>query len=129
MKTLRIDGAAVHDIASFYDELNRVFMADVEWQLGASLDGLNDMLHGGYGAIDTDEPVRVVFGDDRQLRDALGVEATRRYYLAKLAEPERFDSALFGARLQALEAGEGPTYYEIVREIFADHPEIDVVED
>ena len=129
MKTLRLEGSAVHDIPSFYDEVNRVFMVGVDWTLGPSLDALNDLLHGGYGALHTDEAVRVVLGDDAQLRAALGVETTRRYYLAKLAEPERFDATVFTARLRALEAGDGATYYEIVREIFADHPEIDVLED
>ena len=31
--------------------------------------------------------------------------------------------------LRALEAGTGPTYYDTVREILADHPNIVVVED
>jgi hypothetical protein len=128
VKTLRLEGAAVHDIPSFYDELNRVFMVGVEWRLGASLDALADLLYGGYGAIDGDEPVRVVLGDDRRLREALGVEETRRHHLAKLEQPERYDVALIEERLRALDAGRGPTYYETVREIFAEHPNLEVVE-
>ncbi|WP_189654972.1 hypothetical protein [Paracoccus mutanolyticus] len=31
--------------------MNRVFMAAEDWQLGDSLDALNDMLYGGYGAL------------------------------------------------------------------------------
>ena len=50
MLTLRLDGRLIHDIASFYDEINRVFMAGEDWQLGPSLDALDDMLRGGYGA-------------------------------------------------------------------------------
>lgn len=129
MKTLRIDGAAVHDISSLYDELNRVFMVGVGWRLGASLDALADLLYGGYGAIDGDEPVRLVLGDDRRLRDVLGVEETRRHHLAKLDQPERYDVALIEERLRALDAGTGPTYYDTVREILAEHPNIEVVED
>ena len=129
MKTLRLDGGAVHDIPSFYDEVNRVFMVGVDWTLGPSLDALDDLLYGGYGAIDGDEPVRVVLGDDRRLRAALGVEETRRHHRAKLARPEGFDVALIEARLRDLDAGTGPTYYETVREILAAHPNIVVVED
>jgi len=43
-QVLIIDGANIRDIASFYDEINRVFMVGEDWQLGASLDGLDDML-------------------------------------------------------------------------------------
>jgi hypothetical protein len=129
VKTLRIDGASVHDIPSFYDELNRVLMVGIDWRLGASLDALADVLYGGYGALDGDEAVRLVLGDDRRLREVLGVEATRRHHLAKLDQPERYDVALIEERLRALDAGTGPTYYETVREILAEHPNIEVVED
>lgn len=49
---LVLRGSTVSDIASFYGEVNRVFMADEEWQLGHSLDALDDMLYGpaSYGS-------------------------------------------------------------------------------
>lgn len=50
-RILHIEGASINDIASLYVEINRVFMADEDWQLGASLDALDDLLHGGYGAL------------------------------------------------------------------------------
>lgn len=46
-RILHIEGASINDIASLYVEINRVFMADEDWQLGASLDALDDLLHGG----------------------------------------------------------------------------------
>lgn len=128
MKTLRIDGSAVHDIPSFYDEVNRVFMDGVDWRLGESLDALSDLLHGGYGAIDGVKPVRIVLGDDARLRAALGFEETRRHHAAKLGRPG-YDQGLIARRLRDLEAGAGPTYYETVREILAEHPNLEVVED
>ena len=36
-----IDGQMFSDIPGFYAELNRIFMADEEWQLGQSLDALD----------------------------------------------------------------------------------------
>lgn len=128
MKTLRLDGAAVHDIPTFYDEVNRVFMEGVDWRLGDSLDGLSDLLFGGYGAIEGDEPVRLVLGDDARLRAALGVAETRRHHATKLGVPG-FDQELIRERLRELDAGTGPTYYETVREILAEHPNLEVVED
>ncbi|MGH6861799.1 MAG: barstar family protein, partial [Phyllobacterium sp.] len=58
--TFTIDGNRICDIPSFYEEINRVFMAGEDWQLSANLDALNDMLHGGFGAIKGGEPIVLI---------------------------------------------------------------------
>ncbi len=123
-QTLTLDGARIHDIPSFYDEVNRVFMTGVDWTLGPSLDALDDLLYGGYGALDGDAPATLVWTHFAACRDALGVAATRQYLLAKLAQPGRFDRVRVQRELDALDAGTGQTYFEIVLEIIAAHPNI-----
>lgn len=76
-RILHIEGASINDIASLYVEINRVFMADEDWQLGASLDALDDLLHGGYGALAGHAIATVVWRDIAHSRDALGRETTR----------------------------------------------------
>jgi RNAse (barnase) inhibitor barstar len=120
---LMIDGASIRDIASFYDEINRVFMVGEDWQLGASLDGLDDMLYGGYGVLRGKAPAIVVWDDMDSSRSALGVEATRAYYLAKLEHPQVFKPGPIHAALARLGQG-GPTYFDLVLQVFADHPNI-----
>ncbi len=126
-KSLLLDGTRIHDITSFYDEINRVFMAEGDWTLGPSLDALDDMLYGGYGALDGDAPVTLVWSAFEKNRRDLGVETTRRFLQAKLAHPERFNVAHVQRQLDALEAGIGQTYFEIVLEILAAHPNITLV--
>lgn len=126
-RILTLEGARIHDIPSFYDEINRVFMTGVDWTLGQSLDALDDMLHGGYGALDGDAPVTLVWTDFESSREALGVETTRQYLLGKLAHPERFNGAHFQRALDALEAGTGQTYFDIVLEVIGAHPNITLV--
>ncbi|ASR43005.1 ribonuclease inhibitor [Xanthomonas citri pv. mangiferaeindicae] len=126
-KSLLLDGNRIHDIPSFYDEINRVFMAEVDWTLGPSLDALDDMLYGGYGALDGDAPVTLVWSAFEKNRQDLGVETTRRFLQAKLAHPERFNVAHVQRELDALEAGTGQTYFDIVLEILAAHPNIALV--
>ncbi|MFC3716233.1 barstar family protein [Luteimonas soli] len=123
-QALTLDGTRIHDIPSFYDEINRVFMVGVGWTLGPSLDALDDMLYGGYGVLDGDAPATLVWTDFEANREALGVETTRQYLLGKLAQPERFNSAHFQRALDALEAGAGQTYFDIVLEIIGAHPNI-----
>ncbi len=128
-RTIEIDGAAVHGIPSLYSELNRVFMPDEDWTLGESLDALDDLLYGGFGVLDGAEPVRVVWKRSDVAREALGVEATREYYRAKLARPQVYSVATAQRALDALEAGVGETYFELVVRVFRDHGNIELVLD
>ncbi|WP_407353525.1 barstar family protein [Luteimonas sp. R10] len=126
-KILELDGTRIHDIPSFYDEVDRVFMADAGWTLGRSLDALNDMFHGGYGALQGSGPVTLVWTAFEKNRRDLGIEATRAFLQAKLAQPGRYDAARIQRDLDALEAGTGQTFFDIVLEIIAAHPDIGLI--
>lgn len=125
-KTLIIDGSRVHDIPSFYDEINRVFMAGEDRKLGPSLDALDDLLYGGFGALHGEPTITLVWNAFETCRGAMGRDTTRAYYLKKLEEPSRYDVERIRSDLAALEAGTGPTYFEIVLQIIAEHPNIDL---
>jgi len=128
-RTFVLDGSRVDGIASFYDELNRVFMPHEEWRLGPSLDALDDLLYGGIGELNGVADPTIVLRDHARMRAALGVDATRAYYLEKIARPEMFHVERFTAELAALDAGAGRTYFNIVQEIFASHPNVRLVLD
>jgi RNAse (barnase) inhibitor barstar len=127
MKTITIDGNNVHDIPSFYDEINRVFMANVDWRLGQSLDALNDMFYGGYGEIEGGEEITLIWKDFEKNREDLGLELTKAYYQDKLKSPSIFNIELIKENLAELENGTGKTYFEIVLEIIDEHPNIKLV--
>ncbi|QJB31941.1 ribonuclease inhibitor [Chitinophaga oryzae] len=126
-KTFVIEGSRINAIPDFYAEINRLFMAGEDWKLGNSLDGFNDLLHGGFGAITGDERVVLVWKDIAHSKAALGVEATRKYYEEKLSPGAPFNRRYFEEKLKELEEGRGQTYFDIVMEIIADHPDITVV--
>ncbi len=126
-KTLEILGHAIIDIPTFYAEINRLFMADESWSLGESLDALNDMLYGGYGAIEGHEPVKLIWRDVDASRSALGFAATRTFLTEKLQRPGTFNIDMIARQLDALERGAGQTYFDIVFEIIGDHPNIEFV--
>ncbi|WP_438354072.1 barstar family protein [Microbacterium sp. CJ88] len=127
MTTFTLDGTAVRDIPSLYAELDRVLMPDEEWTLGASLDALDDLLYGGFGELATaTEPVQVVWTDAAASRRALGRAATIAYYREKVARPDVFDARRFTPLLAEAEAGRGPIYFDLVLDVFAAHPEIDL---
>lgn len=124
---LQIEGAAINDIASLYAEINRVFMAGEDWQLAPSLDGLDDLLHGGYGVLAGHDRATVIWGDIEHSRAALGRTTTCQWLQSKLEAPGTFNTRTIELQLDALQRGQGQTYFEIVMEIFASHRQITLV--
>lgn len=126
MTGYRIDGDDVGGIADLYEQFNREFMRDEDWEMGASLDALNDVLHRlDTESRDGDQAV-VVWHDHARSREVLGFEATQRWLLDKLAQPHAYDEARIMSDLDALRAGTGKTYFDLVLEVFSDHPLIDL---
>ena len=121
---LYINGGNIHDIASFYTEINQVFMAGETWTLGESLDALDDMLYGGYGVLQNSATAVVIWQQMEKNRTDLGEEETRRWYREKIGHPERFNIALFQQKLDELDSGSGALFFDIVLEIFNSHSNI-----
>lgn len=123
---ITIEGSTITDISSFYAEINRVFMAGESWKLAPSLDALNDMLYGSYGAIEGGQPVVVLWQDMAASRAALGIDATRRFLLGRMKDRSQFNGSAITAQIEALNAGRGKTYFDIVLDVFAEHPNIEL---
>jgi len=126
MAEYRIDGAQIDGIADLYEQFNREFMRAEDWRMGTSLDALNDVLYGLDSEGRDGDPAVVTWFDHAHSREALGVGATERWLLDKLAQPGAFNGERFAADLAALRDGTGTTYFEIVLEVFADHPLIEL---
>lgn len=127
IKTILIEGSKIHDIPSFYEEINRVFMADENWKLGQNLDALNDMFYGGYGIIKGDEEIHLIWKNFEKNREDLGLKLTKVYYQDKLKQPSIFNTHFASEKLKELEKGTGKTYFEIILEIIHDHPNIKLI--
>lgn len=127
VKRIEIEGNAINDIPSFYAEINRVFMVGESWTIGPSLDALDDLLYGGYGALQGVQSVDLVWHHMDHSRNALGYQTTRTYYLDKLRPESPYNKKLFADKLRALENGTGETYFDIVLSILADHPGIRLI--
>ncbi|MEL4307641.1 barstar family protein [Joostella sp. CR20] len=124
MPTFTINGANIHDISSFYTEINRVFMADEDWKIGESLDALNDLFYGGFGALKEIDDFDLVWTNSQKSKEDLGKKTTLAYYYNKLKAPEIFNTKFVQQKIQELENGEGQTYFEIIVEIIESHSQI-----
>jgi len=127
MQRFEIEGSNIVDIASFYAEINRVFMQQENWLLGQTLDGFNDLLYGGFGRLKAGQAAVLVWKDIRSSKIALGIETTRKYYQHKLAPESPFNKEHFKKALEELDAGRGKTYFELIIEIINEHPNIQLM--
>jgi hypothetical protein len=122
-----IDGAAVDSIAAFYAQLNEQLMRGEDWELGPSLDALNDLLYGGIGALAGAARQRWVITEHAAMAAALGVETTREWLLAKLDPQGPFDRPAIREQLARLEATGHESYFELLLSVFADHPQVELL--
>lgn len=127
IKQIEIEGNTINDITSFYKEINRAFMLGESWLIGQSLDAFNDLLFGGYGALQGAQSVKLVWRHMDHCRKALGYQTTRDYYLEKLKPGSPYNKKLFTEKLVALDNGSDETYFDSIMSIIAQHPRINVI--
>ena len=124
MKSITIEGKNITDIATFYQEINRVFMSNENWKIAPSLDAFNDLLYGGFGAIDSKELTTLIWKNFEENRKTLGLKTTKKFYESKLTAPEIYNINFVKGKITALESSNGSTYFEIILEIISDHSNI-----
>lgn len=122
-----LEGKNIHDIPSFYKEINRVFMQNEDWKLGESLDALNDLLFGGFGILNGLSNIQLIWNNSQISSEALGYNTTKVSYLKKIEPGSPFNRTFFEQKLTELDAGNGRTYFQIILDIISDHPNIQLV--
>lgn len=118
-----IDGCNINDIASFYDEINTVYMSSESWKIG-SLDGFDDLLYGGFGTFKDATSHCIVWKDIAHSSASLGTETTLAYYQGKLGAQSPFNQTHFQKKLDELKAGRGETYFDILADIIRSHRKV-----
>ena len=127
IKKICINGNNISDKKSLYQEINRVFMAKEDWKIGESLDALNDLFYGGFGLIDANEPVELIWTNFNHNKELFGFDFTMEFYQEKLKQPKVFSTKIIQQNISDLENGTGLTYFEIILEIIAEHKNITLI--
>ena len=126
-KEIQIDGSKIQDLTSLYKEFNDKLMPNEDWELGESLDALDDLLYGGFGEINGNEAIRFVWTDFERMKELFGYDFTLNFYQNKLKYPEVFKAELIQNSIEELQNGNGKTYFEIILEIIESHSNIELV--
>jgi RNAse (barnase) inhibitor barstar len=71
-KTITICGSNFSDLETFFVEIDRVLTTNLPWKTGHNLNSFNDLLRGGFGVYEYEEPVNIIWKDLKKSENALG---------------------------------------------------------
>jgi hypothetical protein len=114
-----IDGFDFTTLQEFYDVISRVLIPGAEW--GHSLDAFNDILRGGFGTPEGGFILRWI--NSKVSRDRLGYSETVRQLERRLTRCHPHNRPMVAAELARAQQGIGPTVFDWLVEIIADHGE------
>jgi RNAse (barnase) inhibitor barstar len=97
-KTLVIDGTNFESLEDFYSEADKILTKNLGWGTGHNLDAFNDLLRGGFGVHDYEEPIKLIWKNSTK------------------------------SKVDLNERREGETLYDILVSIIRDHEHIEFVE-
>ena len=97
-KTVFINGNNFSTLEGFYSEIDNVLTKDLDWTTGHNFDAFNDLLRGGFGVHEYEEPIKLIW---------------------QHSEKSKID-------LNALRQNE--TVYEILKSIIKEHKHIEFIE-
>ena len=74
MKTFILDGNNFTDMEGFYNEINKLLTKNLHWKTGHNLNAFNDLLRGGFGVHEYNEPITIRWINFNKSKEALGDE-------------------------------------------------------
>jgi RNAse (barnase) inhibitor barstar len=117
VREYKLSGANITSLESFYDEISRVLVPNVEW--GENLDAFDDILHGGFGTPNEGFVLRWTHSETSRL--ALGYPETVRQLESKLERCHHTNRVAVRAQLERAMHNEGPTIFDYLVEIIGEH--------
>lgn len=71
-KEIIIDGDKFATLSEFYDEVENKLTKGLDWKIGRNLDAFNDVLTGGFGVHDYEEPIQIKWINSVKSKKDLG---------------------------------------------------------
>ncbi len=124
-QTITINGNNFSGLEIFYNEIDHVLTKDLDWQTGHNLDALNDLLRGGFGVYNYEEPILLVWKNIAKSKSDLGFEATKRYFEQNMAN-NKANTQFWIDKLKELTNANGQTLFEIIVSIISRHEHIEL---
>lgn len=116
-KEFIIDGSNFDDIEGFYCEIDKLLTKGLTWKTGHNLDAFNDLLRGGFGVHEYNEPIRLIWKNFKKSSSDFGYEATAQHYEKILTRCHPANIPHFQNLLISAKNKTGQTLMDIIVEI------------
>ena len=126
IKSFVLEGNRFDTLEGFYDEVERVLTKDLDWKIGRNLDAFNDVLEGGFGAFEYEEPIHIIWEHSDKSKSDLGYPETIKWLEEKLKQCHPLNIPSVKEELLRANNGEGKTLFDIIIEIMQGHKHIDL---
>jgi RNAse (barnase) inhibitor barstar len=125
-KEIIIDGDNFSTLMEFYDEVESKLTKGLDWRIGRNLDAFNDVLRGGFGVHEYEEPIAIKwFHSDKSKKD-LGQAETIKYIGEKLKRCHPTNISSVEKDLQLVKNGKGQILFDIIVDILQGHDNIEL---
>jgi RNAse (barnase) inhibitor barstar len=121
-KTLVIDGNNFSNLSTFYDEVEKALTSNSV--IGRNLDAFNDILRGGFGKFEYDEPIIIKWANSGKSRTDLSWDETIHYIESKLERCHPSNKESVKKELELSKKKEGLTIFDIILEIIAENDHV-----
>ena len=74
MKVFILDGNKFSNIEEFYNEIDTLLTKDLDFKTGHNLNAFNDLLRGGFGVHEFNEPITIKWINYKKSKKDLGDE-------------------------------------------------------
>ena len=125
-KVFIFDGNNFVTLADFYYEVERILTTDLDWKIGGNLDAFNDILRGGFGAFEYEEPIDIIWEHSDKSKSDLGYPETIKWLERKLKQCHPSNIPSVKDELIKANNREGQTLFDIIIEIIKDHKHINL---
>jgi RNAse (barnase) inhibitor barstar len=125
-KTIVLNGSNISSLDSFYDELESKLTKDLGWKTGRNLNAFNDVLRGGFGVYEYEEPIRLIWQNSNESKEKLGWDETIKYISAKLKTCHPTNIQSVKDDLHLAQQHKGQTLFELIVDIIQTHQHIEL---
>ena len=116
-KEIIINGNNFSNLEEFYNEIDRVLTKELDFKTGHNLNAFNDLLRGGFGVHEYDEPIHLKWENSQKSKLDLGYNATLNFYTEVLEKCHPSNINSVKKKIELAKAKEGQTLFDILVEI------------
>jgi len=125
-KEIIIDGNNFDSLDKFYNEIENKLTKGLDWKIGRNLDAYNDILSGGFGVHDYEEPIKIKWINSGRSKKNLGHEETIKFLEEKIKHCHPTNITSVQEDLENAKRGQGQTLFELIIEITRGHEHIEL---